>query len=287
MRRTTPRSRAQAPAPANSRTPSRPSPSRLVAESTVAEPTVAESTAAESTAAESSGDDSTAGDDSTTGDEPEPILELMAITDPSWDIVDFQLGSFYFGPDYQDYNSIRQQTLPAPEHSYHESLGISPGEPHDGPYDHELSDNWAAAGFDSGKFTYPLAETQAPYFVMTNWMVVPGEGAPTGKTPDSEDGPMIPSTLFPIHFAVDYSVDGDLAEDLSGTFGVPALDMNLDSPFDVEGHSHSPMYASLFTDDKFFYPDHLDGTIFSSHVTTMVDVTGNGWDIKYGMKVIR
>ncbi len=47
----------------------------------------------------------------------------------------------------------------------------------------------------------------APSGLTLSATIIPDEGAPMGRTPDFENGPMIPETIFPIH------VDGDLRRD--------------------------------------------------------------------------
>ena len=107
------------------------------------------------------------------------------------------------------------------------------------------------------------------------FMVVPSAGAPTGKTPDADSGPMIPHTLFPIHTFAEYWTDGKQVLGSAWEFDVPPLDM-IDPPYAVEGHSHFPIYDARYAD--------IEPTVGEAYMTRMVmtDATGAGWEIKYG-----
>jgi hypothetical protein len=164
-----------------------------------------------------------------------------------------------------------------PGHAKHPDLGFGPGAAHDGPYDHEFADAWAKLGWvDSSVFV--RAEAFKPNGVMSVFMVTAGKNAPVGKTPDSDAGPMIPHTIFPIHTQFDSLIDGQMVLGGTSTFDVMPLDM-IDPPFAVDGHSHFPMFSGRALDGE----PESDGVYGT--VVTMTDTTGSGWKIKFGFIV--
>ena len=57
---------------------------------------------------------------------------------------------------------------------------------------------------------------------------------------------------------------------------VPALDGELDPPFDVDGHSHFPFFIA---DNADFGPPGIELPGKYRYDMTMVDATGHGWSI--------
>src|SRR5262249_50822185 len=156
-----------------------------------------------------------------------------------------------------------------PNHAVHPDLGIGPGAPHDGPYDHEIGDSFVQQGWQDAA-TFSRTEAARPNAIYDSWMVVPSDDAPTGRSPDSDNGPMIPNALFPIHAAFQCFVNGEPMSNVEVDTDIPPLDENLDPPFDVDGHSHFPMFFALTL--GFATPNG----VFEWR-GSMVDATGAGW----------
>lgn len=239
--------------------------------------TAADSSGTAASSSDSTGEASTGGEstgESATTGEVAPVLELTRLTDPSWEIVDFHQRSAELGEGWELWSERTSETLPPPGHIQHPDLGIGPGEAHEGPYDHEFADAWAQHGWrDESIFT--TAEASTPSAIFSMFMVVPSAGAPTGRTPDAADGPMIPHAVFPIHTYFDYTTDDKAVLGGDFEFDVPRLDM-IDPPYEVDGHSHFPIYDGRYVDIE-----PALGEVYRTHIV-MTDATGSGWDIKYG-----
>jgi hypothetical protein len=94
--------------------------------------------------------------------------------------------------------------LPEPDHRPHPALGTGPGDPHTG-FDREFGTNLTALGYvDRSEFTVEqFSGTRGVTFV---YMVVPGEGTPSGRSPDGAT-PIIPNSVFPIQNDIQTSLD--------------------------------------------------------------------------------
>lgn len=208
-------------------------------------------------------------------DDP-PVLGTEKVGNPQWEPVDFHLFAENAGVDWSNFHTVIAGLLPPPNHKDHPSLGVGPGDPHAAPYDGELALGVAAKGYVEHS-VYPQSAGALPNAIFAAWMMVPSAGAPTGSSPDFASGPIIPNTVFPIAVHVDAYFDGALLDGYTYEFEVPPLDAALDPPFDVDGHSHFPMFdAGAF--------DGLPQTYGTLETRmTMTDVNGDGWklDITY------
>lgn len=217
------------------------------------------------------GTESTTSSESTTTatevDDSPPTLEKTVVGSPLWEPVDFHQFSAS-----QDYESVVSALLAPPDHTFHPALGIGPGAAHPGPYDTELGQSVAALGYEEHS-VFPKEDGLPPKLIYHVWMVVPSEGAPTGKTPDFDSGPMIPNTVFPIHVTVEFYHDDMPIDGYYWEFDVPALNMTLDPPFDVDGHSHFPIFGQT----GFSVLPNETGTVETR--VSMIDADGNGWDL--------
>ncbi len=205
----------------------------------------------------------------TTMTDDKPVWEIEKIGDPKWEPVDYHQIAYDAGVDYADLDKPLLAILPPPNHAEHADLFIGPGAAHAAPYDTEIAEGIAATG-QQDRTHFTLEETAPNHVFVGMFMVVASAGAPTGKTPDSASGPMIPNTLFPIHVADQADLNAQEWADFAWETDIPALDGALDPPFDVEGHSHFPMFSI--------------GTMFAGAGTvvqhiTMTDTAGNGWKI--------
>jgi len=88
-------------------------------------------------------------------------------------------------------------------------------------------------------------------------------------------GPIIPNSLFPIHVEGVTTRNGQLFDAALVDFDVPALDA-ISSPFDVDGHSHFPLFIA---DNADFGPPGIDLVGDYTYEMTMLDVNGDGWSI--------
>lgn len=207
------------------------------------------------------------------GPPPAQGVHITPIGSPTWRPVDFHLFSAPIGvaPDYAGFGETAFGILPEPNHTYHPDLFVGPGQPHDPPYDQEMADGVAAQGFREG-VRFSQAEFSNGMAVYTVWMTVPFPGT-TGSSPDFAAGPIIPNSLFPIHVEGISTHNGKMFDPWLTAFDVPALDENLDPPFDVDGHSHVPIFIA---DNADFGPGgNLRGSY--TYQLTMLDATGNGW----------
>lgn len=205
-------------------------------------------------------------------------IRVEPIGDPLWKPTDLNLFSAPIGtaPDYAEFGATQQGILPEPNHRPHPALGIGPGDPHAWPYNHEIRRGLKAIGVNAaGQFT--LQDFSDGNGVWLAYMVVPRSrgSAPKGSSPDFDLGPIIPNSLFPIdvtgfaeHFGLPFSTLVD--------FSVPPLSASLVPPFDVDGHSHFPIFIADSVD---FGPEGVDPYGRYMWSIRMLDHSGSGWTI--------
>jgi hypothetical protein len=132
----------------------------------------------------------------------------------------------------------------------------------------------AANGYREG-VRFDQSEFSDGMGIWTTWMNVPYPGT-TGASPDFASGPIIPNSLFPIQVSASAAHNGaPFSTVFDGT--VPALDDNLDPPFYVDGHSHFPFFLADTAD---FGPPNAKLRGSYEWQVSMLDVTGNGWQIR-------
>ena len=209
-------------------------------------------------------------------------VALQKIGNPIWKPVDFHLFGAevgFPGNEFAEYFENLQKILPPPNHQWHPELSLGPGTPHAGPYDHELAAGIAAAGFLETT-NFHKSDFKFPNAVWMMWMNVPDAGAPTGKTVDAANGPMIPNSVFPIHLAWDVFHDG-VQDGATSTYDRPPLP-EVNPPFDVEGDSHYPQFLIFTEPDKKFTKGKA---VTWEHRATLTDAQGNGWVISAKFQV--
>jgi hypothetical protein len=116
-------------------------------------------------------------------------------------------------------------------------------------------------------------------------MVVPKQGT-LGSSPDFRRGRIIPNRLFPIE------VEGTAYRnhrvfDENFDFEVPPLTTDIDPDFDVDGHSHFPLFVVTNFD---FRPK--DGPTINvrgryRYDITLTDTAGKGWRLKADFVIAR
>lgn len=209
-------------------------------------------------------------------------VHVTPIGNPTWKPVDFHLFAAPFGhaPDYAGYGTTTAAILPPPNHVAHPQLGIGPGAPHVPPYTTEMAKGVTANHYHEGN-VFKTTEFSNGMGVYVVWMNVPAPGV-TGSSPDFASGPIIPNSLFPIHAKGITYQNGKQFDAALADVQVPALNNDLNPPFNVDGHSHFPFYV---TDNADFGPAgaKLDGTF--KYDLTMIDQTNQGWHIEVQFQV--
>lgn len=215
-----------------------------------------------------------------TGGGPElPTLDSQKVGNPLWEPVDYHQFSVELGDGFANFGTITAALLPPPNHVDHPDLGVGPGAAHAGPYDDEFAAGVLAEGYLDKK-SYPQAEGLLPFGVMSVFMIVPSAGAPTGSSPDSASGPIIPNTVFPIVVTVGAYQDDMELDGYGFGFEVPPLDDALDPPFTVDGHSHFPMFNAVVFDGMSAIPGTIETRI------QMTDANGDGWNLTYSSNAL-
>jgi hypothetical protein len=179
---------------------------------------------------------------------------------------------------YAEFSETQQSILPPPNHVLNTTLGIGPGDPHAGPYDHEMADGVAANGYIEGTTftTEQYSNGSGVYFV---FMLLPSTGSPTGSSPDFASGPILANAVFPLTISGVTFTNGTLNDPLA-EFALPAINL-VDGFETLDGYSHIP----------FFFADNFD---FASRPVTggyeyrvsILDGSGNGYNIVAGFDVV-
>ena len=206
-------------------------------------------------------------------------MQLKPIGDPIWKPVDCHVFSAPIGTaatGYTEFFETVGRLLPPPNHVPRPPLlAIGPGTAHPPPYDSELE-----AGVDSQNFHEGHAFVRSEFSdgsgVFLVCMVVPAPGT-TGSSPDFASGPIIPNTVFPIHVVGVANRDGNPFDPFLANFDVPPLTADIDPSFNVEGHSHFPIFVATNQDFDITGED-LKGRY--EYVLTMTDAAGNGWTVR-------
>jgi hypothetical protein len=207
-------------------------------------------------------------------------VTVTAVGSPSYEPVDFHLFAAPIGTadsGYAEFGETMEKLLPPPHHVFNPDLGIGPGAPHAGPYDHEFADGVAANGYVEGS-SFTTAQYSNGSGVWLTFMLVPGAGSAAGSSPDFASGPILPNATFPMAFDGGTYTNGVLNAVL-GTFEVPAI--NVVPGFeDLDGHSHIPMF---FADNFDFAFSPVSGSY--EYRISLLDAAGNGYQIVAAFEV--
>jgi hypothetical protein len=205
-------------------------------------------------------------------------VELESFGRPIWKPVDCHLVSAEIGTagsGYAEYFETLQSLLPPPRHVPIEALGIGPGAPHHPPYGSELRRGVADLGLHEGR-RFRSREFSDGQGVLLACMVVPRPGT-RGSSPDFRAGRIIPNQLFPI------DVEGTAFRnrrvfDENFDFQVPPL--TADIGFDVDGHSHFPVFFVTNFDFRPMDQPGISPRGWYRYDITLTDTTGKGWRVR-------
>ena len=181
---------------------------------------------------------------------------------------------------YAEFLQTLEAILPPPNHVPNPIVGIGPGAPHAGPYDHEIGQGVAANGFVEST-TFPTADYSNGVGVILGFMVVPGPGSPTGSSPDFASGPIIPNASFPLTFTADTFTNG-VFNDTSGPYSVPAIDqIGVPAFAGLDGYSHLPYFLA----DNFSFAKYMVTGDYEYRISVL-DAAGNGYNIVAPFSVV-
>lgn len=198
-------------------------------------------------------------------------VQIEPIGNPIWMPVDFHV--YTAGDTGPMFGQNQVAVLYPLRHKSCTELGIGPGDPHQPPYNHEMEGGLDVVNFIDAH-VFSVADFTPPNGVWAIWMTVPNPGT-TGSSPDFASGPIIPNYLFPIHVAGETYRNNKLWDPYLGTFDVPPLTPQLSCPFNVDGHSHFPIF---YAEDYSYGPGGPAAGHYEFRIT-MTDVAGNGWSI--------
>ena len=203
-------------------------------------------------------------------------VQMKQIGQPIWKPVDFHVFSAAVGTaddGYAEFGLNQINLLYPRRHESCAELGIGPGDPHQPPYLQEMEAGLEIMNFKDAVL-FGVSDFTTPKGVWAVWMNVPHPGT-TGSSPDFKSGPIIPNTLFPIHVEGQTYRNNQLWDQYLAYFDVPALTEALSCPFNVDGHSHFPMFVA---DTSSFGPGGPIPGNYQFRVK-MTDAAGNGWSI--------
>lgn len=215
---------------------------------------------------------------------------------PSAEIQVTQIGTPVFKPaDFTPF-AIDQSTdlldtwkaiLPEPHHMHIGNTKL-PGEPHPGPYDNELIEGVAAAGhLVTDVFT--VDEFTSGWTIYT-YSLVPDLNAPEGRSPDFDNGPVIPNEIFPIEVTVDVLSNGNsiggsyqyLLESLS-SYGKVTFDNGHKTDFTELNWSHIDFFSFVNASGS-----RVEDAPVGEYAweIRMQDENGDGWDFRLPFSVV-
>jgi hypothetical protein len=213
---------------------------------------------------------------------------MTQIGDPAFDLVDVNLFSANFVPTMP----FEVSQIILPDHavildSATGEPGFGPRTPHDPPYDMELSEGIAAAGFKTGTVYNRVDFSRG---VALAFMQISNSSSPLGKTPDYESGPALALDTYP--YAISISVlfegqpivvDNRVSEPYPVTAGTLVYEDGTPITFAGLLESHLPTIsaigAPLDAPNEFILGGY-------EYQVRFVDVNGNGWEFTAPFTVI-
>jgi hypothetical protein len=213
---------------------------------------------------------------------------MTKIGNPAFDLVDVNL----FSADFMPTMPFEVSQIILPNHALiidqsTGETGFGPRVPHGPPYDTELSEGIAAAGFKTGTVYNRLDFSRG---VGLAFMQIPNSSSPLGKTPDYESGPALALDTYPyaVSITVLYEgqpviVDDRLSEPFPASPGTLVYEDG--SPITYAGllESHFPTTAAigapLEVPDQFILGDY-------EYRVRFLDAGGNGWEFNAPFTVV-
>ena len=163
------------------------------------------------------------------------IKDLRKFGDPLWTIEGFVQSTIHgVGHNGRDANintQERQTEMLGGTHEYIEGRNaLTPGTPHDGPYDLEFRVAMAESG-EINTDVFLASDLVLPNLQLLNYVVAPTQDAPLGASNDFSLGPIIPNDAFPFEVRDNFTLNGDPLPSHVHRF----------NPLGIN-HSHIPVY---------------------------------------------
>lgn len=199
-------------------------------------------------------------------------VTVTPVGTPAYQIVDTRLFAAPqgFDPNFEPFTATIEQIFPN-----HFPVRV----PHAGPYDTELSEGLARAGFAdrTANPLFDVSEFTAPSGVFFGLMRVPVPNAPIGSSPDFASGPIVPNAAFPL------IVRGDVFRN-GAIFDANAFVSTSNPVAGFDGSSHN---LNLFAENGSFVPAGTDLTGDYEYRLTYRDVaTGTtGYNVSARFRV--
>lgn len=203
-------------------------------------------------------------------------LTLQRAGEPTWSVADAHVFGAPIGLDPADgvYSSTLAGLLPAEAHVPSPSGGFLPGAAHEPPYDGELGAGIAAAGWVE-ETAFSVEAFEPPNGVFVAFLLVADADAARGRSPDYDEGPILPDALFPILCELNAFRDEEVRASVAFV-SVPALS-DVMPQLAVDGWSHVPQ---VFADSSANSPEAArdpSGDYVLS--LSLRDATGAGWNV--------
>jgi hypothetical protein len=166
-------------------------------------------------------------------------------------------------------------------------LGFGPRVPHAPPYDSEISEGIAAAGFKTGT-VYNREEFSRGAAIM--FMQIPNEDSPVGKTPDYDSGPALSLDTYPYMVTITVLFEGEpiiadtlISEPFPATAGTLIYEDG--SPITFAGLLESHLSTNRTLSAPLEIPNEIVVGDYEYRVRSL-DVNGNGWEFTAPFSVV-
>ncbi len=214
----------------------------------------------------------------------QPVATATPIGNPLWEPAGFVLFSGPVGQDgdFSDYFTTLASLYPPPNHGFNSTTGnVIPGQPHAGPYTGEPLAGVLANNYKHGN-VYNVPDFAGHNGVILAFVFVPRAGAPTGTTPDSANGPMIPNSVYPIH-QTGVTLRNGATFDEAWDFFIPDVNSAIGTGTTYQGWSHQPIFEGEVAE---FGPPGTPATGNYSTTIQYLDQQGNGWTVNWQYTVV-
>jgi hypothetical protein len=206
-------------------------------------------------------------------------LVLTPVGSPSFQLTDFHQFTAPIGTaadSYAEFTQTLQAILPPPNYQFLPGAGlIGPGTPTPGPYTQDIAKGLANLGV-TDQSSFQASDFSNGNGAYLAFMIVPSTNPVLGSSSDSANGPIIPNSAFPLSLSGVMFRNGILYDQNYA----PAVSIPGAGGFD--GWSHLPMVLAENSD---FGPAGIPPTGNFTFDVTLLDGSGNGYDIKGGFSV--